>query len=1111
MDANPSPPVNTVYDLPPGTPASEALNEARDDVHVRAVQAEACNESSFWHEALDDALEISEDLMLDEDVEEMDESDIMCHFEDFIRLASPSALREAVKVAQILVEKLLVDAELRNRYYLILHMLRKRYNLLEQSAAYALLDEAGKFEGKHMVRSREFRTTALYIDPSLDFFVFPQSPNEEEIKDLEFSVGVLLQAAQIVKQLCEQESDSEPYTIVAHKIAKDLRTEYIRTGAENVFNISVDLIQFILGTCWNQKKQVDCFAELSTLYYGRYSRTGSLNDLDYAIKLVHQAVGSPIQDIWNSMRYRIQLSALYGVRFSRTQGRNSDDLKRGLKEARAVVNEIQDLDIVTSSSNSTSVRPCAPSAKQIKGLAIVTLGELLYRSWVDEPTTSLNDCIMHLRLALKLLEVDPFLKCQEVCSSGVSALLGSALAGRFETGTPRLREDIEEAIDVLNPAKQFISWTNDTGYVNALRSLQTAYYIQWLYTDPPDRTMVQLVEQLAPLSEESWNRIGAPLHTRISMAESGALLLVTVRLFDRALSLIEKAINEFSALSNWSVSMADKQFMLSQLTYVGSLAASIALCSKSEDSHALSLLESSRRVISGQFLDMRQDISKLKRKLPRLALQFESLTTAIASAGGTTERSLSISGKLDDSLKPTLGSNLDFMELLNTIRKEPGFHDFFLPPSRQQMMNAARKGPIVVLSTSTLRSDAFIVQSTGINALRLTNISKDEVESMAKELKANSSSPTYDIAPLLGRIWDDIASPVMEALGFRGPVTNGKWPHIWWIPTGPFNHLPLHAAGYHRLDSFDAVIDRVISSYSPSIRALICERARPLPQAQTISSDALLVSMPSTEGVGYLGAVEKEVDVLKALWPSLGFSILTPPRTKKVEVLKLLQSCKCFHFVGHGEDDLMDSLQSRLLLEDWKTNPLTASDILDNRLQDNRPFLAYLSACLTGASKVDGLVDESIHLAGAFQLAGFRHVVGTLWEVLDSRSANAARVFYETLGSQHMTDDAVALSLHTAVREMRKSYLMSQPNPESAVVHKLSGRETKPRDVAKALEAEVRSAFSAGSSGIRGGLKSGMRSSGDANMRTVGNCTAGPVEGPSAQRMYWVPYVHFGV
>ena len=83
------------------------------------------------------------------------------------------------------------------------------------------------------------------------------------------------------------------------------------------------------------------------------------------------------------------------------------------------------------------------------------------------------------------------------------------------------------------------------------------------------------------------------------------------------------------------------------------------------------------------------------------------------------------------------------------------------------------------------------------------------------------------------------------------------------------------------------------------------------------------------------------------------------------------------------------------------------------------PSSYYLSACSTGTNKSATLIDESIHLISAYQLAGFRNVVGTLWEVDDEYCVDAAREVYSSLGELRWTDEAVALGTHRAARFLR--------------------------------------------------------------------------------------------
>jgi CHAT domain len=59
--------------------------------------------------------------------------------------------------------------------------------------------------------------------------------------------------------------------------------------------------------------------------------------------------------------------------------------------------------------------------------------------------------------------------------------------------------------------------------------------------------------------------------------------------------------------------------------------------------------------------------------------------------------------------------------------------------------------------------------------------------------------------------------------------------------------------------------------------------------------------------------------------------------------------------------------------------------------------IAFLSACSTAEVKARGLGDEGLHLASAFQVAGFAGVVGSLWTVDDEVCVALAEGFYKRL------------------------------------------------------------------------------------------------------------------
>lgn len=627
--------------------------------------------------------------------------------------------------------------------------------------------------------------------------------------------------------------------------------------------------------------------------------------------------------------------------------------------------------------------------------------------------------------------------------------LANLLLSRYKNGQGSSTVgDLDEAIDALRSDLGNMT-TDSPDRAFFLFSLGEALSLRHLRTKPErDGDSVQAREAFA----QSWACRNAPVAVRIDAARRAAELWAGVSSWDETALYMERAVDLLHALSPRHLWNTDKQAMIRKFAGLAAAAAAAALNAGKEAAHALQYLELGRGIISGLLLDLRTDLSLLRRRYPDLADKFESLRSKLNSDA--------VPGSLH---APDGGAGLrreaadQFEALLEEIRAKEGFGEFLLPPSESQLEKTAERGPVVVVNVSVFRCDAFLVEQAGIRALRLRDLTLERVLEEVKKLEDDRVYPKK----ILEWLWDDVVRPILDELGFRTtpPDANDaeKWPHVWWVPVGPLTYLPLHAAGYHGGggSAGRAALDRVVSSYSASLRLLVDRRRTTAASTNLAKAQAaVLVSMPTTPGRRPLKYAAAEVAEVREVCPSLNLTPVAPATTKQA-VLAALKARPCiavFHFSGHGVSDGAEPSKSRLLLQDWQTSPLAVADLRDQWLDGRgassdsavpsadtaaaaagappapeQPFLAYLSACSTGENRVLDLADEAVHLANACRLAGFRHAVGTLWPVSDACSVDIARGFYEAVRDAGATDEAAAWALHVAARAVRyKTYTSAE-------------------------------------------------------------------------------------
>ncbi|WP_342778400.1 CHAT domain-containing protein [Streptomyces botrytidirepellens] len=228
----------------------------------------------------------------------------------------------------------------------------------------------------------------------------------------------------------------------------------------------------------------------------------------------------------------------------------------------------------------------------------------------------------------------------------------------------------------------------------------------------------------------------------------------------------------------------------------------------------------------------------------------------------------------------------------------------------------------------------------------------------------------------------------------------------------PASDLPLHAAGHHDTDG-RSVLDRVISSYTPTIRALSHVRGRRHTGERAVRPRRLVVSMPHTPDAADLPGARDEAGLLP------GATILTGSEATRDRVDAALHEATWAHFACHAQSRFDDPSSSFLLLHDHQDNPFDVRHLSTLRLPHAE--LAYLSACSTSQPGPQ-LIDEAVHISAAFQLAGFPHVIGTLWAIKDRAAPKMAQAIYTDLLHGPADDRDIAGVVHRAAHRMRQAY-----------------------------------------------------------------------------------------
>lgn len=478
-----------------------------------------------------------------------------------------------------------------------------------------------------------------------------------------------------------------------------------------------------------------------------------------------------------------------------------------------------------------------------------------------------------------------------------------------------------------------------------------------------------------------------------------------------ACNLLKLVIDELPGAILAGMTRGDQLRLIKGCSWLPSNAAAFSVAAGNSPEESLKIFESSRSIIWDNLLNERSDIGDLEDHHPGLASRLRDLQIRLAKtipktllAGADPE--LAFMRESQDQHQ----ASLDYDALLREIRTLPGFESFLrVSQEGSSLVHYAEAGPIVIVNSSEFRSDCFIIKRQGVVSIPLPGMTLEACATNGASfvlalsmLENNPGEASRRFEEVLLWLWNAVAEPIMKELGFLdNPQGGEERPRVWWMATGWIAMLPIHAAGNHKkaLETGEpcSVLDLTISSYFNSLRSLkyvreIFECSHAISPPSKGSTNALLVKMPKTPNNNDLPYAAKEVSHIEKVLKSWDINTTVIESPVRDEVLKQFKKSDIVHFACHGVADSDDPSLSAVLLQDWIKRPLNVRALL--RLKDLNCKLVYLSACESAVGKERELREEGIHMAGGFQMAGVPHVVGTMWKIDDSFSAEVAETFY---------------------------------------------------------------------------------------------------------------------
>jgi len=413
---------------------------------------------------------------------------------------------------------------------------------------------------------------------------------------------------------------------------------------------------------------------------------------------------------------------------------------------------------------------------------------------------------------------------------------------------------------------------------------------------------------------------------------------------------------------------------------------SLARLSSTQEADAERLLDRLREI-----RDQQQELTaQIRKSSPRLAsLQYPE-PLDLAGARQTLDPGTAL-------LAYSIGEDKSYLFVVHPPeRPKPGLSVFLIPISREALQETVRSFRGLLRDA---KSDPKLVTSQAKKLYGLLVAPAEAQIGPAKRLLISADGP-------------------LHTLSFAALVRKGRY-LTEWKPI----HFALSATVYAELKkarrpSSKVVPSQIVAFGAPVYPKLPKDRdTAPAPTLEVLTAVRRGLSLDS------IPATREEVRNIAALYP--GARIFLGAEATEERAKSIGKDVRYLHFACHGLLDERFPLNSALALtipehpqEGQENGLLQAWEILENMRLD--ADLVTLSACDTALGKEMG-GEGLVGLTRAFQYAGARSVLASLWGVADVSTARFMMRFYGYLRGGKPKDEALRAAQIEMIREKSRS------------------------------------------------------------------------------------------